>query len=304
MKKYILLISLFGTFLLAACNGGVIEEAAAQTDSSSRLTENYDDALSVQEQLIIGTFNLEETEMAVDEAQAQTLLPLWRALQSLTNSAATADAELTAVVNQIQDNMNPEQIEAIAAMQLTADDIQTAVQNNGLRLRGGGPGNEDGGANAAAIPRGGFGGQAGGGFGGPPGDGIGGRANADPGAQATRQAVLGEEGIEGQLGNALINPLVILLEVRAGEREAPEPDENGFARGGLFAQAIEIIAEETGLTTEEIQAETVEGSTLSEIIKANGGDVETIRAALVNAMTDIELPEDSSLEELIDNILG
>jgi hypothetical protein len=321
MKKYILLFSLIGIFLFSACTGGGIEEeSATQADSTVTLTEDYSEALSVEEQLIIGTLNLEETDLAVDEAQAQTLLPLWRALQSLENSETTAAAELTAVVNQIQSNMTPEQVQAIAAMELATDDIQSAIQNAGTAFgfRGGNAVGGDGdtaggfGVQGGAPPEGfavspgggGFGGPpGGGGFGGPGGGGVDG-GSADPDALATRQAAFAEGDAQAQVGRFLITPLITLLEIRAGEREAPEPGEGGFLRGGFMGQVFEVITAETGLTIEEIQAQQAEGSSLAEIIEANGGDVEAVTAALEEAMADFELPEEQSLEELIDNILN
>lgn len=317
MKKYSLLLPLIIVLLLSACSGtNTTEEAAAQENDTPRLTENYSDALSVQEQLIVGTLNLEETDMAVDETEAQTLLPLWRALQSLQNSDTTAAAELTAVINQIQDNMTPEQITAIAEMQLTADDIQTALQNaggafafrgvnsdganattdggNGSEFRGGGP--PDG---IVIAPGGGPPGD--GAFGGGPG-GFGG--NADPNAIETRRAQFESGDFGANTGNFLINPLITLLEVRAGEREAPVPGEGGFFRGGLMGQVMDEVTAETGLTIEEIQAQQADGKSLSEIIEANGGDVEAIKATLMDSLSDTQLPEGQSLEDILNNIFG
>ena len=122
MNKQLILLLIVG-LLLVACGGNT----AVSTPSG--LNNTYENALSVQGQLALGTIRLAETELAVDETQAADLLPLWRALQSLSTNDTTAVAELNAVVNQIQDGLTAEQIQAIAAMSLTSDDIAALMQD-------------------------------------------------------------------------------------------------------------------------------------------------------------------------------
>ena len=96
---------------------------------------------------------LDEGDQPISKDEAATLLPLWQAYQNLSASDSAAPAELTALVNQIQKNMQPGQVEAIAAMQLTADDVGEVLQAQGPGLFGGGGGNRDG---ADAAGGGGF----------------------------------------------------------------------------------------------------------------------------------------------------
>jgi hypothetical protein len=107
--RSLLVIGLLVVGLSAACGGGEGETAVSPSTDSPRLTADYADALPVQSQLAVGMLQLEETDLAVDEALAAEILPLWRALQSLSNSYTTAEAEITAVLNQIQDTMQPAQ---------------------------------------------------------------------------------------------------------------------------------------------------------------------------------------------------
>lgn len=60
---------------------------------------------------------------------------------------------------------------------------------------------------------------------------------------------------------------------------------NRAGEGGLFQrpQIMEIISEATGLTPAEIVEQLRDGATLAEIIEANGGDVEAIIDAIVEA---------------------
>ena len=64
---------------------------------------------------------------------------------------------------------------------------------------------------------------------------------------------------------------------------------------------MDTILEVTGLTVEQIQAGIAEGQTLAEVIEANGGDVEAVRQALIDAgMANYE----SLLTERIDTLLA
>ena len=81
----LLVIGLFAMGLLAACSGGAAETAVSNSSGSPRLTADYNQALPVQSQLAVGTLQLEETDLAVDEALAAEILPLWRALQSFAS---------------------------------------------------------------------------------------------------------------------------------------------------------------------------------------------------------------------------
>ncbi|MCJ7660528.1 MAG: hypothetical protein MUO67_15375, partial [Anaerolineales bacterium] len=118
---------------------GASEDAAGDTSViAAYLNSDYENALSVPMQLVMGTFMLEDTELTVDSAQAAQLLPLWKAARSLGSSDTAAAEEVGAVYNQIQETMTPEQIAAIAAMQIGREDMFEVVQELGLSFGGGG----------------------------------------------------------------------------------------------------------------------------------------------------------------------
>ncbi len=136
-----LVVALAAT-LLVGCSGE--EEQATSTSedidtgiayTSETLDMSYDDALDTTNQLILGTINLEETEDAITPEQAKAMLPLWQALQS----GVTAQAEMSAIVKQVEGTMTREQLGAIAAMQLTQEDMRGWMEERGLNM-GGGPG--------------------------------------------------------------------------------------------------------------------------------------------------------------------
>jgi len=125
VKKWMLVGIVWGLIaLLAACGGapslesdavavpapgqaaGTPEPEASATDGT--LTEDYPDALSLRNQLALGTLRLEGTPDAITVEQAGKLLPLWQALKA----------------NQIMATLEPAQIASIAALQLTNADLQ------------------------------------------------------------------------------------------------------------------------------------------------------------------------------------
>ena len=202
------------TLILAACggtNGSAINEA-------TMLNEDYPDTLPIQTQLTVGTLKLEETSLAVDSEQAAELLTLWQAIRSLSSSDITAEGEIEAIVNQILETMSSEQVNAIAAMELTQEGIFELTQEFGI-ARGGDlttEGDPRGSAPDGAFP--GSGGGPGGGLGGGPGGGGFGEfeGELDPEQIATLQAERAEKQSSGdRFSMFLINPLIQMLEERS-----------------------------------------------------------------------------------------
>jgi hypothetical protein len=218
-------LAVAGLAVLVGCSGGTQPSSGA-----GPLSEDYEGALPVQTQLVVGTLKLEEGEWAVSAEQAEQLIPLWKAVRSLSSSDTAAEAEFEALMDQVQETMTAEQMQAIAAMQLTQEDLFGEMQELGI-----GPGGAEGGDQVFT-----FGGQASGegqaagggppeGFiveGGPPegfqggGPGGGGQfftQDLDPDQIATLQAERGGQAPgEGRAGLFLIEPLLELLEARAG----------------------------------------------------------------------------------------
>jgi len=270
-----------------------------QVNDSLRLSEDYSDALPVQSQLAIGILQLENGDDAVDKTLAAELLPLWRAMQSLSNSETAADAEVTAVLNQIQDTLSADQVAAIAAMQLTDESFQAMLAEGTISMRGVFGGNRNAVGGTGSGRGGGPGGGLGGGLpGGAPGGGL---PGDDPNAQQTRIAErIAESG--GDSANfqalAMINAVVRLLEGKTGE--APTGD---FSGGGLFGEAITAVSETTGLTVENVQAALGEGKTLADIIEENGGDLEIVQATLIAAATELDFLQGQDPAEFVSGLL-
>jgi len=98
--------------------------ACSQSSANSSGNSN---SLSQAGELLVGTLKLEGTKNAVTEKQAASLIPLWQAYNQLSTSDSTAQAEMTALVSQIQGTMTTDQIQAIGALKLTSQDIAAAA---------------------------------------------------------------------------------------------------------------------------------------------------------------------------------
>jgi hypothetical protein len=231
--------------LLAACASSeptqAVEEPVSDSYTSAVLGTSYEGALSASDQLMLGTLLLEKTDLAVTPEQAKSLLPLWQALQG---GGVTIQAEVNAVLKQIEGTMTQEQLQAIAAMQLTQDDLRAWMEEQGMGAGapgpgGGGPG---GGGNMSDEERQALRAtaQAGGGF---PGSGPGGSGGEMPPEMATQQAKFanmtdeerqaaratmqasgdfpggagGRGSSGGRQANFLLRPLIELLTQRAAE---------------------------------------------------------------------------------------
>jgi len=281
MKKVtIVLSSLILVLLLAACGGNGEEGGLAEMIG---LNEDYADALPVATQLALGCLQLEETDLALDEEQAAGLIPLWQAYQTLSTSDKTAEAEVTAVLNQIQDTMTDEQVTEIAAMALTAEDAAAWMQEAG-----------------AAFGRGAMmgGGQdkSGGGFG--PGGGLPGMGAGRPGGgivqegetdvRATRMAEMGgdaEDMLATFTNRAMTGLLIRTLQIKTGQ-----VDEVDLQAGRMNRMVWDVVSECTGIPADTLQSETAEGATLAEVITAHDGDLALVEAALQEAFTS-NLPD-------------
>ncbi len=116
--------------------------------------------ISLEEKLAVGTLDLEATDQVVTAAQAKVLLPLWQQVKTLSaqfnfspngsnssssgsNSSAAGSGssssgtnstpnEMTAVFTQIQQAMTADQLKAINAMNLTATDVQSELDELGV----------------------------------------------------------------------------------------------------------------------------------------------------------------------------
>ncbi len=177
MTRFSLTLLLTLTLFLASCSGTADPVSTGDTYLSPNLPADYEGALPVRNQLALGTLELNGTALAVTPEQARTLIPLWQALRSTQQSAGEASAEVAALLTQIESTLTPEQLQAIADMQLTFEDMQTWASANGIQTGTGG---------------------------GQPGQGQG----MSPEARATKQAEMGVTSSDGGSGSKLSSALM------------------------------------------------------------------------------------------------
>lgn len=239
-NRWLIVIGALGIFTLAACSTGLTSEESGnglgagsgevQTEGSQVVqseTDRFrlgDSELPALMQLILGVLQLESTDLAIDADQADEMLPLWKAYRSISGSDTVAQAELEALVEQIQEVMTADQLTAISSMKLTPEDMQSMIEELGIEL-GLPEGLEEG---NFQFPPGGLGGPGGPGGGfegqGRPGGGVG-EGNFDPEAAATARAEAGVDGegrggLGSRAGIFLLDPLIELLEQKAGQEGA------------------------------------------------------------------------------------
>jgi hypothetical protein len=103
--------------------------------------------------------------------------------------------------------------------------------------------------------------------------------------ERTNQAVT-----DGKITQAQADEILANAETRITELiHNPIPDDvrgEGRGQGGDVREAVQAVAEATGLEAQEIMQQLRDGATLSEIIVANDGDVDGIIAILIGLVTE------------------
>lgn len=186
MFKRFVLLALIALIALAACSSAPtpapVTSPNQDTYVSANLDTSYQGALSARNQLALGTLQLDGTATAITPAQAKTLLTLWQALRGTTQSGASAQAEVSALLGQIEGALTADQLAAIKALKLTQTSFQQWAAANGITMGTGG---------------------------GQPGSGQG----LSPEARATRQASEGRTGQSGSgTSTAVISAVITYLE--------------------------------------------------------------------------------------------
>ncbi len=236
MRRFALpTLALVLAFVLVGCKGQATPTAGALRGAGGP-GGTTSGALPEMTMLVVGTFRLEGTDQAVTTEQAKQLALLWRGYRTLISSDSVAPQELAGVEKQLREAMTADQLKAIDAMNLTAQDVMAVMSEQGVQagaagstelseeeqariqmLRQAGNAGRSGG-------QGGFGqggGMPGGGMpggmppsGGFPGGGApGGEMGAGPAAQG--EGAGGAPGGPGMMvSSALLDKLIAMLEAK------------------------------------------------------------------------------------------
>jgi len=221
---------------LAACSVAPAAQAAdgaAGSQAAAGTPQPGQGTINTETKLLIGTLNLEGTGQAVTKEQAAQLLPLWKAVKSLTASQTSSQEEIDALYTQIEGTLSAEQNKAIDDMQISFQSMGEVMQKLGITPEAGNFGArgtqspEQQATREARIAQGGGNFQFGGGGrdGGPGGQGFvpGGGQDFVPGGGQTGQtngqaatAIAGRIAGGGRSNPALLDALINLLTERAG----------------------------------------------------------------------------------------
>ena len=109
----------------------------AEVSQKNTINYEYEGALSNRLLLAFGTLKLAETTYPITVEQAPQMLMLWQALENLSQSGTSAEAEVNAIMSQIELLFTSEQISSINAMALTQAELQTWAQTNGITVGSG-----------------------------------------------------------------------------------------------------------------------------------------------------------------------
>jgi hypothetical protein len=212
------------SLVLAACGSSTtsMTTGTGAAAASAGTAAPAQGTLSPVAEDILGIFKLEGTDLAVDSTQAATLLPLWQAYRSLLKSGTAAPAELEAVQTQIGEALTAKEQDAIAAMNLTPQDMFAMAEQLGVTQAASTSGTDS--SSTRPIFAGGGAPPAGGGsMPVPPSGGAGGIPAGDTvafdsstmvsGTPQVNQSGTGSQG--DMVSQALLDPLIELLKQRA-----------------------------------------------------------------------------------------
>ncbi len=198
MKNKMIVMIILIALLLTACG--------TTANGNQSVTTSKTKSYAGQAELIVGILKLEGTDQAVTTKQASELLPLWEVMKVLANSDTSAQVEIDAAVNQIKETLTPSQLQTIANMKLTEQDISVFEQDLNTAVQSSSK------SSSNSNSSGGFGGPDGGG---PGGDELGGIVTGV--SQSSTSSTLTTQvssGTSSQIPTALINALIKVLQKR------------------------------------------------------------------------------------------
>jgi len=217
--------------LAAACNSEAQPQTSAEEELPAAVVivqNNTSEEAAIPAEglgstkMIFGSFQLENTDLAITPEQAAEFVPLWKVYQTLLDSSTAAEAEREALLRQIEAVFTPEQKAYLESTTMDPEETDALLAELGIESQtgvGGGPGGGTGGedltdaekAELQALRE-----ASGGGQGGGQGGGGGMGADMDPEQLATLQAERAENGGGirggGQMDELLLPALIELLE--------------------------------------------------------------------------------------------
>jgi hypothetical protein len=125
--KLVFLLSLITILVLSACTGTI-----SPTGSSTQTVTNETSQLPILPRLVVGTYKLIGSSTPITQTQAQQLVILWKAYKELQTRDTKAQQEVTDLLSQINSSLTTDQNSAIDAMNLSARDVTSMMQELGV----------------------------------------------------------------------------------------------------------------------------------------------------------------------------
>lgn len=141
----IILLTMGLSLLLTACASAAsaIQPAAtgeaAQVPAGTPVPGQGERTQPAAMKLALGIVSLDDTQTPITTEQAQELLPLWKAVRSLSKSETSSSQEVDALIKQMQGVLTAEQTQAIDEMQLSFEEMAAVYEKLGIEMAVGGP---------------------------------------------------------------------------------------------------------------------------------------------------------------------
>jgi hypothetical protein len=128
-KKILFILSvIILIFSVTACSAIQLPWTSASTSTPQTVSLSNFASQPVKNKLAAGLLELEGSGQAITAAQAKELLPLWKAVKSLSSDSNTTTGEIAALYVQIQGVLTGSQIQAIQDLDLSTSELTVLVQ--------------------------------------------------------------------------------------------------------------------------------------------------------------------------------
>jgi len=127
-KTLFLLLAIILMISLTACSAIQLPWASASTRTTQASSLTNFASQPVKNKLAVGLLKLEGSDLAITSAQAEELLPLLKAVKSLSTDSNTTSGEMAALYVQIEGVLTNSQLQAIEKLDLSASELTALEQ--------------------------------------------------------------------------------------------------------------------------------------------------------------------------------
>jgi hypothetical protein len=132
-KTFFILPAFILIFSLTACSAIQLPWASTSTRATQTSSLSNFASQPFKNKLAVGLLKLEGSDLAITSAQAKELLPLWKAVKSLSNDSNTTSGEMAALYVQIEGVLTNSQLQAIQKLDLSTSELTALVQKYGTQ---------------------------------------------------------------------------------------------------------------------------------------------------------------------------